>query len=444
MTTRALLGLVLMTNAAAVSGCAVSEDPFAGDSEAAQGLTAVEAQRVLDLVNYPGVDRAALDTAVGLDGRAANAIDEHRAGADERFPSIDDQPFATIAALDAVPYVGDTAFRKLAAYAQAHPAPRAEQHEGVAFKGWQAEIVVWGANTVPVGVLNGMLDNRAAANVIAARPLASLAALAAVPLVGGNALGAMRGQATTWWHARKHQTTSLAGTFDGVDFDAATAEQALAIANTHSRDEMVAGGVYGNGASAIVGNRPYTSLAGVAAVAGVGASTMQGLHAYATALLATPPHGTTPEDGECAATPDCALGLVCAGTTFYDVGHCRPAWMAGTFSDTTDVAIPDNATAIQRSLQVSGLASVVEDLIVHLDIDHPRKQDLYITLTQPSSAESLIWDVDSSGHARVVVGGNVERDSSVNGTWTLQVTDHVGGSAGTLRGWSLELTSRLD
>lgn len=439
MRTRALLGLVLVT------GCATSGDPLAEDSEFAQALTPAEAQRVLDLVNYPGVDRAALDTAVGLDARAASAIDDYRAGADARFPSVDDQYFDHIVELDDVPFVGDAAFRKLAAYAQGHPAPAAEHHEGVAFKGWQAEIVVWGANTVPVGVLNGLLDNRAAANIMAARPFADLAELAAVPLVGGNALGAMRGQGATWWRARVHQSgSSLAGTFDGVTFDEPTAQQALEIANTHSREQMVAEGVYGNGASAIVGNRPYTSLAAVAAVSGVGTSTMQGLHAYATALLAAPASGTTPENGECTAAEDCAAGLVCAGTTFYDVGHCRPSWMAGTFADTQDVAIPDNGTPIQRTIEVSGLASVVEDLIVHLDIDHPRKQDLYIVLFQPSSAESLIWDVDSSGVARVVVGGNLERDSNVNGTWTLQVTDYVGGSAGTLRGWALEITSRLD
>jgi len=425
----------------AMTACATSGDPFADDSEFAQSLTQSEITRVLDLANYPGVDRAALDEAAGLDTRAAKAIDEHRAGADGRFPSIDDDDFQSIEELDAVPYIGDAAFRRLATYAQAHPAPSGERHENIVFKGWQAEIVLWGANTVPIGVLNGLLDNRAASNVIAARPIANLKALADVALIGSNALGAMRGQATTWWHARAQHPTSHAGTFDGVAFDEPTAALALEIANTHTREQMVAGGVYGNGASAIVGNRPYVSLAGVAGVAGVGASTMLGLHAYATSLLG---HGSVQDGDECAATDDCAAGLICAGTTFYDVGHCRPEWMANTFSKATAVAIPDNATPIRQTIEVTGLASVVEDLIVHLDIDHPHKEDLRILLFQPSSAESVIWDVDSAGFARVVVGANVERDSSINGTWTLEITDHFGGNAGTLRGWSLELTSRWD
>ena len=432
-----LCGLVLLV------GCATSGDPYE-DSEYAYELTQQETRAVLDLANYPGVDRAMLDDVVGLDARTARAIDEYRAGADGKFPSLDDNEFDHIGELDAVPYVGDAAFRKLVAYAQAHPAPAPEHHEGVSFKGWQAEIAVWGANTVPIGVLNGLLDDRAAANIMAARPIADLAALAAVPLVSTSALGAFRGQARTWWYARASQaSTSLAGTFDGVSFDEATAHKAVEIANTHTREQMVAGGVYGNGASAIVGNRPYTTLAQVAGVSGVGTSTMQGLHAYATALLGSA-RGTTGEDAECAATQECAEGLLCAGLTYFEVGHCRPEWMAGTFSDATSVVIPDDGTPVSRSIVVTGLGSVVEDLIVHLDIDHPRKQDLYIVLTQPSSAESLIWDVDSSGHARVVVGGNLERDSNVNGTWTLQVTDVFGGGAGTLRGWSLELTSRWD
>lgn len=274
---RALCGLL-------VAACAASGDPHADDGEVSQSLTPAESARVLDLVNYPGVDRTALDNDVGVSAAAARAISEYRAGADGKYPSIDDNDITTIAELDAIAYVGNATFEQLADYALVHPAPEAVTVEGVAFKGWQAEIVAWGANNVPIGVLRGLLDNRAADNVMAARPLADVKALAAVSLIGGNALGGFRGQATTWWHARAQQGASLAGTFDGVVFDAVTAQQALAIANTHSREQMVAGGVYGNGASAIVGSRPYASLAQVAAVAGVGPSTMQGLHAYASSL----------------------------------------------------------------------------------------------------------------------------------------------------------------
>lgn len=434
--------LCLVAPLALATGCAVTGDDT--DGELARAMTQAEAARVLDLVNYPGVDRMMLDDVVGLDARAARAIDELRAGADAKFPSRDDHEIVAIAQLDALPYIGDAALQKLSAFAQLHPAPTPQTLEGVRFYGWQAELVLWGVNRVPVGVLDGMLDDRAAENLIAARPFASLTEIGGVALIGPGALERLRSEALVWWIARANTApTTLAGTYDGVTFDEATAFQALAIANDHTREALVANGVYGNGASAIVGNRPYATLAQVAGVAGVGASTMTGLHAYATALLATPT-GTTPDDEACMASSACASGL-CTQLTFSEVGTCRPAWMAGTFASTTDAAIPDDDLAgISQTLVVSGLATVAEDLIVNLDLDHPRTADLRIVLTQPSSAESLIWDLDSAGHARVVVGGDLERDSSVNGTWTLTVIDAVAGQSGTLRGWSLELTSRYD
>jgi DNA uptake protein ComE-like DNA-binding protein len=422
-------------------GCLAEADSDDGAAYAAE-LTAAETAGVIALVNYPGVDQAKLDGEVGLTTAAAGGIASYRAGHDGVFPSLDDVEIDSLAELDAIPYVGAAALSKLNAYAQAHPAPAAQTVEGVRFLGWQAEIVLWGVNKVPIGVLNGMLDNRAAANLVAARPFADLTAIANVHLIARSALTVMRGQARTWWNARVSTTPApLAGTFDGVTFDEATAAKALEIANIRTRTEMVAGGINGNGASAIVGNRPYTTVAAIAAVSGVGTATMQGLHTYATALLST---GSIPDGDECTSHAACSTGL-CTGLTHSEVGWCRPAWMAGTFTSTTHAAIPDaNPSGISQSLVVSGLASVPEDLIVNLDIDHPRKADLYIVLTQPSSAESLIWDVDSAGHARVIVGSNLERDSSVNGTWTLHVSDHFGGSVGTLRGWSLELTSRWD
>jgi hypothetical protein len=301
------------------------------------------------------------------------------------------------------------------------------------------------ANVAEVGVFNGLLDNRAAANLVAARPFTTLAQIDAVSLIGPSAFDVFKGQSFTWWnafvnHGTTPPATPLAGTFDGIAFDEATATEALAIANSRTRDDMVAHGVVANGASAIVGNRPYTTLAQVAAVSGVGTATMRSLHDYAVALLSS---GTLADGTECTTDTSCHSGL-CVGLTIYPMGTCSPAWMKGTFSSTTPIAIPDNGTAVTQSVQVTGLASVAEDLVVHLDIDHPRKQDLYIVLTQPSSAESLIWDVDSAGIAHVVVGSNLERDSEVNGTWTLSVRDAFTGESGTLRGWSLELTSRFD
>jgi hypothetical protein len=237
---------------------------------------------------------------------------------------------------------------------------------------------------------------------------------------------------------------TLAGTFDGVAFDEATAKAALKLANTAALQTLLDGGLPINGAAPIVGNRPFTSLGQVAAVSGVGVATMTALNALAkTRAVVTP----SVADGDaCNATQLlCLSGLQCSGLTLDVTGTCRPKWMANTFRSGTVAAIPDrNAQGVSIGLTVGGLASVPEDVIVHLEIDHPRKQELRILLTQPSSAQTTVWEVNSAGEARVVMGGTVERDSNVNGVWTLTVIDTAENNLGTLNGWSLELTSRMD
>ncbi len=284
---RRSLALVLLAACGQPDDAVLGDDAL-GTSGLALGLTAQDAAAVLALVNYPGTTSGVLDNDVMLDTRAAKNIIAARDGADAVELTADDKPYASIAALDAVPYVGDAAFERLLAFAKAHPAPADVTVEGVAFTGWQAETVTWAVNTVELGVLNGLLDDRAAANLFAARPFASVAAVGQVALVGPNALTAMRGQARTWWRAMRGGPVvtppagPLAGTFDGVAFDEATAAKALRLANESAREVMVANGISAAPAAAIVGNRPYTTVGQVAAVGGVGTATMQALQKWAS------------------------------------------------------------------------------------------------------------------------------------------------------------------
>src|SRR3954462_3665148 len=80
-----------------------------GESAAALSLSPASAAQILAFVNYPGTDLALLDSKVGLDRRAASNLLTHRNGADAVSPSNDDTLFKTIAELDAVPYVADSA-----------------------------------------------------------------------------------------------------------------------------------------------------------------------------------------------------------------------------------------------------------------------------------------------------------------------------------------------
>src|SRR5207237_4451439 len=123
------------------------------------------------------------------------AIVARRNGADGRELTADDQLFASVADLDAVSYVGDVAIGRLLSFAKANPIPADVNVEGVAFTGWQTEAVLWGVTPVPVGVVDGLLDDRAAANIIAARPFFNMTKLAAVPPVGAGARTAVTGQA---------------------------------------------------------------------------------------------------------------------------------------------------------------------------------------------------------------------------------------------------------
>lgn len=146
---------------------------------------------------------------------------------------------------------------------------------------------------------------------------------------------------------------------------------------------------------------------------------------------------------ECGAADECAPGLFCSGLT---VGYseCRPNHMAGSFASTAGSSIADDASSTENSIDVAGLASVPEDVIVTLDIDHPRPQDLTVALHQPGGGYEVLWDGETDPKSKLSAGWGIERDNMVNGTWTLEIIDNVSGEAGTLNGWSLYLSSRWD
>ena len=267
-------------------GCAaqLDDDYTTARSEVSLTLSTTDAASVLALVNYPGTDLGMLDNDAGLDSRAAAAIVAHRAGPDLACPSADDDAFDDLAELDAMPYVGDVAFAKLIAYAAAHPAPADESVEGVLFRGWEAKAIVWGVNQANVTELDigAGLDRRAAANLVAGAPFASVTAMGPVSYVGTSALEALRARALLWWAGMTSAPAPAQPIkVDGVAFDLRTTRVAVEIANAATHADLVAHGVWSTGASAIAGGRPYADLAQVGAVSGVGTATMRALHDYA-------------------------------------------------------------------------------------------------------------------------------------------------------------------
>lgn len=245
-------------------------------------VTNVEALAILELVNDEATDEALLDIDIGLDARAARGIIETRNGPDGLYPSADDEPFTDLEALDAVPWVGTSALEKLRDWALAHPSEGGEIVEGVMFTGAQAQAIAWGVSNATEHELDVVvgLHAKAAENLAAAGPYANVAEIGAVSWVGPAALELLQEYSPVWIEALADADHS--GTFDGVTFDAATAGIALAIANEATLDELVDGGVWSTGAGRIVDNRPYADLAELAAVSGIGPSTMLDLHTLAS------------------------------------------------------------------------------------------------------------------------------------------------------------------
>lgn len=399
-------------------GCTAEIDPEAAPSQLALTLSSADSARVLDLVNYPGATAVVLDGDVGLDVRAAENIHTHRAGADGVFPSADDDLFDDIAELDAVPYVGDTAFDRLRTYAKDHPAPAAESVEGVLFRGWESEIVTWGVNHATEAALDALLDARAADGLIARRPFENVTAMGPVPYVGGSALERLRSEAASWWRSRSG-AASLAGTFDGITFDEETARVALEIANDATHSEMVANGVYTSGAAAIVGNRPYGSLAQVANVSGVGTSTMRGLHAYAASGAWSPepdPVDPGPVDPPALTPPDanCAFGI-----RYRDIGHngatviiaqrtmdpssSTNATQRAQLVAAVQAAYPDVATATQAFAAVDG------NQIHHIELYDASNRRPYTSYEYGAGDNSygLVFEYGTTNVAARIVDGDL-------------------------------------
>lgn len=150
----------------------------------------LDASGVLAFLNDPSTTLTLLDIDVALDRRAATNLVNHRDGGD---------PFDTIAEVDAVAYVGDSALAAILAYATAHGwVPEGDEYygtvEGVAFTWEEALATVVVANTAALGVLDDdvALDSRAANAIVAQRPFVDVHDLATASYVGASALDKLR------------------------------------------------------------------------------------------------------------------------------------------------------------------------------------------------------------------------------------------------------------
>ena len=190
---------LLLSLAACSNGSTQAPDIHNGGTQSRISEGSAEAFGVLALLNSRETTLSLLDDDIGLDSRAANALINHRAGADGAFGTSDDDLYDTISEVDEQYYVGDSALGALLDYATAEgwvPGPNdvVGSWEGVSFTARQATAVLNLANTASQAELDDDvgLDRRAASGIVSARPLLDLNELGAVPWVGPSALRALQ------------------------------------------------------------------------------------------------------------------------------------------------------------------------------------------------------------------------------------------------------------
>ncbi|MCA9688756.1 MAG: proprotein convertase P-domain-containing protein, partial [Myxococcales bacterium] len=156
---------------------------------------------------------------------------------------------------------------------------------------------------------------------------------------------------------------------------------------------------------------------------------------------------------DCDLETPCVTGLLCAGlirsTVLTDTpwGLCMDEGNVGVF-DGAGAAIPDGGPTLAINLEADGLTTVDTDVVIWVDTDHPAPEELVITLENPSGNVVPVWSklpgpMHPGGLGIVPTG--FSGDESVNGTWTLYVSDTVAnGVTGDVLGWRLEIMSRYD
>lgn len=133
----------------------------------------------------------------------------------------------------------------------------------------------------------------------------------------------------------------------------------------------------------------------------------------------------------------CGAGLADAAKTVQAVKGGSTA--GTTFSATTAVAIPDNGSAIESPISVTGRSgNAPSALQVGVDITHTYRGDLVIDLVAPDGSAYRLKSAasDSADDVKTTYTVNASGESA-NGTWKLRVQDTSAQDSGTLNSWKL-------
>lgn len=128
----------------------------------------------------------------------------------------------------------------------------------------------------------------------------------------------------------------------------------------------------------------------------------------------------------------------------YDAGSDAGPGSTGpeTYANNTSLDIPDDEPAGVRSDIAVELEGAVTSVRVSVDIAHTYRGDLEV-FVEKDGRRVMLSAREGGGSDDLVRMFDVDGFSDQNavGTWTLGVSDHAAADTGTLRGWSIELTT---
>ncbi|MFG2536709.1 M28 family metallopeptidase [Streptomyces sp. NPDC048511] len=127
-----------------------------------------------------------------------------------------------------------------------------------------------------------------------------------------------------------------------------------------------------------------------------------------------------------------AVWTLSAGTTTPPTGT--------VFSNTADVAVPDNGAAVTSPVSVTGrTGNAPSALKVAVDIKHTYRGDLIVDLLAPDGTAYRLKNSSGSDSADNVITTYTVNASSetANGTWKLQVRDVAAQDTGYIDSWGL-------
>ncbi|MPY41768.1 S8 family serine peptidase, partial [Streptomyces phyllanthi] len=136
----------------------------------------------------------------------------------------------------------------------------------------------------------------------------------------------------------------------------------------------------------------------------------------------------------------CGAGLADAAKTVQAVSGSGGSTGGTTFTSTTTVSIPDNSSAVESPIAVSGRSgNAPSTLQVGVDITHTYRGDLVIDLVAPDGSTYRLKSSSSSDSAdNVNTTYTVNASSEIaNGTWKLRVQDVAAQDTGRINSWKL-------